>query len=217
MPRPSPWDDERHGRIVPPPTLPVISLPDIDREIIADERRATADRIAERRTIRQGLDAWAAINKAESFEGWKRIGAALAIGKAHALRITGANAAWGRNYSRAFSDWLKAHRFDCADRRLSPSVRSVAILLHENANAIEVWRATLPERQRKRLIHPLSNVRRWKAATGQYEIQRSRDLKWQAQYAWRRFVACVEALPADQAAPLWQTVAEAAAHQAFTS
>jgi hypothetical protein len=24
--------------------------------------------------------------------------------------------------------------------------------------------------------------------------------------AWRKFVACVEVLPADQAAPLWQTV-----------
>jgi len=29
-------------------------------------------------------------------EAWKRIGAALTIGKAHALRVTGANQAWGQ-------------------------------------------------------------------------------------------------------------------------
>jgi hypothetical protein len=66
-----------------------------------------------------------------------------------------------RNYSREFSDWIKRHGFDA----MAKSVRSVAIELHENAKAIEAWRATLPERQRKRLVHPLSNVRRWRAAT----------------------------------------------------
>jgi hypothetical protein len=69
-----------------------------------DDPKEVAERIAERRVIRLGVDAWAAINKAESFEGWKAIGAALAVGKAHALRVTGSNAAWGRNYSREFSN-----------------------------------------------------------------------------------------------------------------
>jgi len=45
------------------------------------------------------------------------------------------------------------------------SVRSAALDLHANVKAITAWRATLPERQRKRLVHPLSNVRRWRAAT----------------------------------------------------
>jgi hypothetical protein len=58
-------------------------------------------------------------------------------------------------------DWMKQHGFD----KMAKSVRSVAVELHENATAIETWRATLPERQRKRLVHPLSNVRRWRAAT----------------------------------------------------
>jgi hypothetical protein len=40
-------------------------------------------------------------------------------------------------------------------------------------------------------------------------------LKRDAMAAWRRFVARVEMLPADQAAALWQTVAaEASAHVA---
>jgi hypothetical protein len=109
----------------------------------------------------RGKIAVSIMPKAESFEGWRAIGAALAVGKAHALRVTGANAAWGRNYSREFSDWIKRHGFDA----MAKSVRSVAIELHENAKAIEAWRATLPEQQRRRLVHPLSNVRRWRAAT----------------------------------------------------
>jgi hypothetical protein len=80
--------------------------------------------------------------------------------------------------------------------------RSVAIELHENAKAIEAWRATLPERERRRLIHPLSNVRRWRPAT-QSNGQYPQDLKREAAAAWRRFVTCVSALPPVQAAPLW--------------
>jgi hypothetical protein len=79
----------------------------------------------------------------------------------------------------------------------------LAIELHKNAKAIEAWRATLPERQRRRLIHPLSNVRRWRAATT-HNGKCPTDLKRDAVAAWRRFVACVSALPFDQAAPLRQ-------------
>jgi hypothetical protein len=193
-------------RVPPPVTLPPVKLDDLD---IEREAKEAAQRIAERRIVRQGLDAWRAIGKAESFEGWHAIGAALAVGKAHALRVTGANAAWGRNYSREFSQWMKQHGFDS----MAKSVRSVAIELHENARAIEAWRATLPERQRRRLVHPLSNVRRWRAAIGKYPALRVRDAKWEATFHWRRFVACVRSLPPDQAAPLWQAAhAQAAAH-----
>ena len=193
-------------RLPPPVTLPKVNLPDIDIEA---DRAAVAAKFLEHRTVRAGLTAWQAINKVESFESWKAIGAALAVGKAYALRVTGANQAWGRNYSGEYGAWIKQHGFE----KMAKSVRSVAIELHENARAIEAWRATLPERQRQRLVHPLSNVRRWRAATGQYAIQRSRDLKWDAQTAWRKFCACLQALPADQAAPLWQAAHRQAAAQ----
>jgi hypothetical protein len=118
----------------------------------------------------------------------------------HALKVTGANAAWGRNHSRAFSEWMKQHGFD----KMAKSVRSVAVELHENASAIEAWRATLLERQRKRLVHPLSNVRRWRASLNHGNGKCPQDLKRDAMAAWRRFVSCVRSLPADQAAPLWE-------------
>jgi hypothetical protein len=196
----------------PPPrpvSLPQLALADHDDEA---ERRETARRICERRVIRSGLDAWKAINKAESFEGWRAIGAALAVGKRHALKVTGANAAWGRNYSREFSDWMKHHGFDA----MAKSVRSVAIELHENAKAIEAWRATLPEKQRRRLVHPLSNVRRWRASLNHGNGKCPQDFKRDAIAAWRRFVSCVRSLPAEQAMPMWQAaLAEVTAHIRF--
>ena len=176
------------------------------------DAKEAATRFAEYRAIRAGREAWQAINRAESFEGWRAIGAALAVGKAHALRVTGANAAWGRNYSRAFGEWMKANGFD----RMPKSTRSVAIELQENATAIEAWRATLPEKQKRRLVHPLSNVRRWRASLNQGNGKCPADLKRDATAAWRRFVCCVKLLPPDQAAPLWQAVlAEATARMRF--
>jgi hypothetical protein len=180
-----------------PVSLPRLNIADLDIEA---EAREVQGRIAEQRTIRAGRDAWQAINRAESFDGWRAIGAALSVGKAHALHVTGANAAWGRNYSRAFSEWMKQHGFD----KMARSVRSVAIELHENANAIEAWRATLPGRQRERLVHPLSNVRRWRASLNHGNGKCPQDLKRDAMAAWRWFVSCVRSLPPDQAAPLWQ-------------
>jgi hypothetical protein len=89
-------------------------------------------------------------------------------------------------------------------RKMPKSTRSVAIELHEKANAIETWRASLPERRRKQLIHPLSNVRRWRAATAHGNGKCPEDLKREAAAAWRRFVSCVKLLPPEQAMPLWQ-------------
>jgi hypothetical protein len=193
-------------RIPPPVTLPRFNLPDSD---LTEAAEAQA-RVQERRVLRRGLDEWREINKAESFDGWKAIGAALHVGKLRAIRVTRSNAGWGSAYSKEFGRWMREYGFGT----MAKSVRSVAIELHENAKAIEAWRATLPERQRRRLVHPLSNVRRWRAATGQYQAVRSRDLKWGAQSAWARFVACAKALPPGLARPLWQaTYTEAAAHR----
>jgi hypothetical protein len=166
-----------------------------------------ATRFAEYRTIRAGRDAWEEINRAESFESWKAIGKALAVGREHALKATGANAPMGRRYSLAFSEWAKRHGF----AGMQKSVRSVALELYANIEAITAWRDGLPERQRKRLVHPLSNVRRWRASLNRNAKCRS-DLKRDAMAAWRRFVSCVRTLPPDQAITLWQAVsAEAAA------
>jgi hypothetical protein len=72
--------------------------------------RASA-RVKDRRVVRNGLDAWQLIHKAQSFESWKRIGAALAIGKAHTLNVTRANRAEGSRYCKSFSEWMEQNGF----------------------------------------------------------------------------------------------------------
>ena len=84
--------------------------------------------------------------------------------------------------------------------------------MDENAAATVAWR--LSEKDRRRLVHPLSNVRRWRAATRDQGAHADDRVK-AAAAAWRRFVSLMEALPPDQAAPLWRDVQrQAAAHLA---
>jgi hypothetical protein len=182
----------------PPVTLPALNLPSIDPEAEAAEAAERAERAAITRTIRQGRDAWEQIGNANSFTAWCRIGATLSVGKSHALRTTGANCAWGSTYSRAFSAWMSKHGFGA----MRPSDRSHAITLHENLEAIDEWRATLPDKQRRRLRGAQQNVKRWRKATRQGE--RRHDDVAMALAAWRCFVSRVRALPAEQAAPIWQ-------------
>lgn len=67
---------------------------------------------------------------------------------------------------------------------------------------IERWREAVGDKRRQTLTNPVSNVRAWRRETG--KTKNTRDALAKAEIAWRRFVACVEALPPDQAAPLWQ-------------
>ena len=187
-----------------PVSLPVFNLPPLDLE---SEIREAAAKVAERRVIRRGRDAWLAINainRAESFESWQAIGAALAIGKRLALRATGANDVHSRHYINWFSRWLVQNGFG----RIKPKTRSWAIALHENAEAIIKWRDSLPEQQRRRLINPHSIMQRWKATQGNGH-RCSRDIKRAAMYAWRRFVSCTAQLPPADRIEMWAMVSQA--------
>jgi hypothetical protein len=86
------------------------------------------------------------------------------------------------------------------------SDRSHAIALHEHLAAITAWRDGLPEYKRKHLITAQANVKRWRASLDRGNDKCPADLKRDAVAAWRRFCACLEALPADQAERILQTV-----------
>ena len=134
------------------------------------------------------------------FDAWVKIGKALQIGRDHSLKATGANRPMGQIYCKAFSAWIAKHGFNGIEK----TVRSAALDLVEHLAEIEAWRLTLSEKRRRQLKHPLSNVAAWRKATVQ---TKGTDLRRAAALAWRRFVACAEALPADEARPLWQSVA----------
>ena len=110
----------------------------------------------------------------------------------------------GQIYCKAFSEWIAQHGFSGIER----TVRSAALDLVEHLSEIESFRATLSEKRQRQLKHPLSNVAAWRKATQ----VKSTDPYKAAVLAWRRFCACVTALPADEARPLWATAqAQAAA------
>ena len=76
-----------------------VTLPKMVFHTCADdgnEIKEAAARFCEKRIIRAGIDAWRPSPTLHHSTAWKAIGAALSIGKAHALRVTGANQAWGR-------------------------------------------------------------------------------------------------------------------------
>src|SRR5262245_38059658 len=180
----------------PVPSMPVLALPDIDTAAAAAFKR--------RQIVRAGSDAWRLIDKSQSFDAWKKIGAALAVGKAHTLDVTRANAAWGSAYSKVFSQWMQQHGFG----KMLKSTRSHAIDMFENIDAIEQWRSTLTDRERRRLQGPQQNLRRWRRETqARTEIDKARA----AMIAWAKFVSHAEALPRSEALPLWQTAHEQAA------
>jgi hypothetical protein len=188
-----------------PVSLPALSfLAKDDSAEIARDRHETAARIVELRLIRAGREALSAIDRAESFDNWMRIGRALVVGKQFALRTVGANAPWGRTYSRVFGEWMHQHGF----ASLCPSARSHAVELAEHAAEITRWRDSLPERERRRLIHPMSVTRRWRAATSSSGGRPPAELRRDALAAWKRFCACADMLPPDQAVALWLAVRE---------
>jgi hypothetical protein len=78
---------------------------------------------------------------------------------------------------------------------MAKSLRSVCIDLAENSDAITAWRNALPERQRRRLVHPLSVTPRWRASTA-HSRPMPQDLRRDAKAAWQRFCVLTSALPA---------------------
>ncbi len=166
-----------------------------------------ATRFNEARVVKAGADAWATVGKGQDFETWRRIGAALSVGRSFALKASGASAPIGRPYSATFSSWLDQHGF----QGMSKPLRSWTLDMHEHLAEISQWRATLTDRERRRLTNPQSIVRRWRKDTAPKDKADRVDALQAAAAALGRFLACMEVLGPDEAAPLWQHVCEKAA------
>lgn len=183
-----------------------ITLPRLNFMAEQDDPKEAAERISTMRAIRAGRDAWEAVQKSGSFENWEKVAVALARGRDHSLRVSGANRPAGQTYCRAMNQWCAEHGF----AGMAKSLRSNAIEMHSYIDEIRSWRNSLPQRQRQRLNDPLAVTRRWRASLKHGNGKCPTVLKRDAMAAWRRFVSCVGLLPAEQAIPLWRAaVAEA--------
>ena len=106
-----------------------------------------------------GRAAWGRIKEAsrKSWGDWKLLGAALLVGKKHALNVANKFRPEGSKYNKAFGDWCQVHGLDEIDK----SDRGKLLKIMENIDEIEKWRAKLPEGKRVQLNHPSSVWRAW--------------------------------------------------------
>jgi hypothetical protein len=114
----------------------------------------TADAISE------GKAAWDRLKSREraTWSDWIKVGQALLIGRAAAMKAANTNRAVGTRYNKAMGQWLRDHGLD----GINNQERYRAILCVENRDAIEVWRATLDDAKRRRFNHPNSVWAGWR-------------------------------------------------------
>ena len=107
--------------------------------------------------------AWARIKKAQArmWGDWMTNGEGLMEGRRWAMQMASTNRPEGKGYVTAFGKWLKRYRVDDMDK----SDRAKLLQLMEERPAVEEWRATLPDYERRSLNNPIIVWRKWTVAT----------------------------------------------------
>jgi hypothetical protein len=106
--------------------------------------------------------AYRRIKRAESrlYGDWMVVGEGLLAGRRWAQQVAGSAEPRGRAYNTAYSEWLNHYR---GIRDLDDAARAVLLKIMEERPAIEQWRASLTEPQRRRLNHPTTVWRKFNA------------------------------------------------------
>jgi hypothetical protein len=103
-------------------------------------------------TVAEGRAAWQQIkeNSRRSWDGWLKVGKAIAFGRAEAMRQSKANRPVGTAYVRVFGAFLRDNGFSDT----SNQERYAILKILEHLPAVTAWRDGLPEAQRRRHNHP---------------------------------------------------------------
>lgn len=109
---------------------------------------------------REGREALDRISTARDWSDWQKIGAALAAGRAEAMRIANTNRPEGKKYNQDFRDVLKREHLDS----INSTTRYQLLQIAENLPAIEEWREKLDPDRRLKLNHPSAIWRNWRRA-----------------------------------------------------
>jgi hypothetical protein len=109
------------------------------------------------------MAAWARVKKAQTrmWGEWMTIGEGLLEGRRWAMQVAGTNRPEGKGFVMAYSEWLKRYKVDDMDK----SDRAKLLQLMEERPAVEEWRATLTDYDRRNLNNPVIVWRKWTAAT----------------------------------------------------
>jgi hypothetical protein len=126
-----------------------------------DDLVATKSPISKSEVLRQGVEAMERLssNRSRDWADWRKVLAALGIGRHTAMLEAGANQPRGHGYCTAFARWLRCNEafaaIDQADRK-----RMFDVL--DNLEAVEEWRASLGTSQQSKWNHPVIVLREWR-------------------------------------------------------
>jgi hypothetical protein len=134
-----------------PQDISLISLPVSRLDNPTDQEQAT---------VLHGQEAWDRLRHGQTWEDWKRVGAAHLIGRSRAMHEAGVNRPVGHRYNAAFAAWLKKFGFQDLDK----GDRYRLFVVMDHLQEIETWRATLTPTERLRLNHPSAALRKWRSA-----------------------------------------------------
>jgi hypothetical protein len=116
---------------------------------------------SEHDAVVRGRAAWERLKDGRSWDDWMMTGEAVLIGRSECLGATHTNDLNSKRYRDAFSEWMEVNGFGEMDK----GERARLFECLDNRAAIEAWRATLTGPERRRLNHPQSVLRRWRART----------------------------------------------------
>jgi hypothetical protein len=107
--------------------------------------------------------AWGRVKKAQTrmWGDWMIIGDGLLEGRRWAMNVAGTNRPEGKAFVLAMSEWLK--RYHVHDMDASDRAKLIELALERPA--VEEWRATLSDYERRSLNNPVVVWRKWTAAT----------------------------------------------------
>jgi hypothetical protein len=111
--------------------------------------------------LNDGRLAWTKIRSVTTFESWKMVAAAVAIGRQQAMAAIGSNKPFGTKYRHAINAWLEQNGF----REMRMGIRTACCILADHLEDIEVWRASLPASEQREQNHPEVIIRNWRLAT----------------------------------------------------
>jgi hypothetical protein len=134
--------------------------PQHDSFVTAPVNRLDNPTDQEQVTVRVAQEAWHRLRHDQTWDDWKRVGAAHVLGRNGAMHEAGVNRPLGRRYKAAFAAWLKKFGFENLDK----ADRSRLFVVMDHLEEIETWRATLTPPQQLCLNHPSGVLRKWKSA-----------------------------------------------------
>src|SRR5215471_13879959 len=110
------------------------------------------------------MAAWQRVKKAQTkmWGDWMTIGEGLLEGRRWAMQMAGTNRPEGKGYVTAYAEWLTRYKVDDMDK----SDRAKLLQLMEERPAVEEWRATLTDYERRSLNHPVIVWRKGGPAPG---------------------------------------------------